>query len=209
MPSCASSARPTSRRPLGARARRPGATPAMGGCRGGEADRLAVGVGQREHHAGQRDAVGDGVVHPHQQCAAAAEALQQVDVPQRLGPVERRGHEIGDDLLERAAVARSGHADTVEVHLRVEVRVVLPAGSATRPPLARALAEAREVLDDTRAEDGLRRRPVQRLVEPQHRVDDHEVGGAVHVQPGRIGGRHPVTFGHEPTLWRHGRRAIR
>ena len=116
-------------------------------------------------------------------------ALEQVDVPQRALAVQRRGDEVGDDLLQGRLVAGRGQRAPVEVQARLERGVVAPDGRPAGQALVDALAEAREALDDALDEDHRARAlPVERLVEPQDRVDDHQVGAAVHVQPGRVGG---------------------
>ena len=163
---------------------------------GGEAAGLAADVGEREHHAGQCDPVGDRMVQAHEQRAPDPVALQEVDVPERLGPVERRGHEVGDQLTQRAPVAGRGNAKPVEVAPQVEIRVVLPGRGRARQALGRPPAEAREALHHAFADDLLRCGPVEWLVEPQDGVDDHEVRRAVHVQPRRVGARHGVPLGH-------------
>ena len=165
-----------------------------------EADRLAVDVRERQHDARQGDAVGDAVVHPHQQGAARAQALEQIHVPQWLRAVKRRRDEVTDDVLQRGAVAGRGQREAMEVQPEVEARVVLPRRALTGAALDDPLAEARKVVRHTLAEHLLHTGPVQRLVEPQDRVDDHEVGRAVHMQPGRIRGGHRVAVCHGTTL---------
>ena len=76
--------------------------------RGGRRDaRVRVRVGERQQHARERDPVGDAVVHARVQGAALAVAVDQVEVPERLRAVERLGHQVADQLLERGAVARA------------------------------------------------------------------------------------------------------
>ena len=57
---------------------------------------------------------------------AGADALDQVDLPQRAAVVERRGREVADERAQRLAVVRRRQRDPVEVVVGVEVRVVLP-----------------------------------------------------------------------------------
>ena len=89
-----------------------------------------------------------------QQRAAVAVALEQVDVPQRACS-RSSGATIRsrDELLQRRAVAGRGQREAVEVQVRVEVRVVLPARAAAGQALVDPLAKAREALDDALAED--------------------------------------------------------
>ena len=67
-------------------------------------------VGQRQHHARERDAVGDAVVHPHEHRGAGAEAVDEVHLPQRARAVERRGDAVGDEGLERRRSPGAGSA---------------------------------------------------------------------------------------------------
>ncbi len=153
-----------------------------------EPGRIAIGVGEREHHARQRDAIRDRVMHPDQDRAPVAIALQQVDVPERPPVVQRRGDEVGDHLLQGASVGGCRQGDPVEVQVRFERRILLPGGRASGEALVDALAEPREAIDDALHHRGARCVPVEWLVEPQDGVDHHQVGAAVHVQPGRVGG---------------------
>ena len=159
--------------------------------------RVRLGVGEREQHARERDPIGDAVVHARVQDASLAVAVDQVEVPQRLRAVERRGHQVADQLLQRGAVAGRGQGDVMQVQLAVEVRVVLPEGaSAQAAALDRALAEARVAGDEPFVHDFLDARPVDPLVEEQDGVDDHQVRRAVHAQPGCVRTRHPLPSGH-------------
>ena len=138
----------------------------MRGRRGGAGDRrVGLAVGQRQHHARQRDAVGDAVVDPEEHGAALAIALDQVHVPERARGVERRGDQVADELLEGGLVTRGGKSQPVHVLLDVELRVVL---EARGPPerVAHAPPEAGEPVDDPAREDLPGALPVERLVEP-------------------------------------------
>ena len=101
--------------------------------------RIGFGVGERQHHPRERDPVRDAVVHSHDQRRALAESVDHVVVPERPVAVERHRHEIADELLERALIARRRKRDVVHVVLEGEVRVVLPPGrpqvaAGSRPP---------------------------------------------------------------------------
>jgi hypothetical protein len=66
-------------------------------------------------------------------------------------------------------------------------------------------AKRREARDEALGEDVAQRLAIERLVEPQDRVDDHPVRWAVHVQPRRVGvGHRPA--GHRGALMRRGGR---
>ena len=145
-------------------------------------------VGQREHHAGERDPVCDAVVHAVDDRRAGAESVDQVAVPQRAVTVERHAHEVSDELLQGGAIAGSGQREVVHVVLEREIRVVLPARRAQgQVALDDPLAEARVAVDQTRLRDLLEALPVQRPIEQLDGVDHHQVGGAIHVQPRRVG----------------------
>ena len=164
--------------------------------RRGRDARVGGVIGEREQHARQRDAVGDAVVHAREHGGAGPIALDHVQVPQWLGAVQRRDHQVGDQRLQRRLVARRRQGEPVHVQIEVEVRDVLPARHAEpQGRLGDALAETREALDEALAHHLSRALDVQRLVEPQQRVDHHEVRGAVHVQPRCVGGAHSVA-GH-------------
>jgi len=169
-------------------------------------------IGQREHHARECDPVGDAVVDADEQRTAAAVAVDQVDLPQRSATVQGRGDAIADQLPQRAPVVRSGQRHLVEVRLGVEAGVVVPARPRERRPPDGALAEAVEAPHDPLTEHGTESLPVDRRVEPQDAVDDHQVRRPVHVQPGSIGDRHRVLTSHArnatpPRGTRHSRRS--
>jgi hypothetical protein len=71
-------------------------------------------------------------------------ALQEIDAPQRLGPVEWRRDEVGHELLQRAPVTRCRDAATVDMQIEVEAAVVLTCGGGptVRRPHVGASAES-------------------------------------------------------------------
>jgi hypothetical protein len=158
---------------------------------------VAVGrrraVGQRQHHAREGDAVGDAVVHAREHRGAVAVAVDQVDLPQRARAVERHRRAVRDEGLQRSAVTRRGQRDVVDVQAEIELDV-LPMWACHA--LDGALGEAIEPLDKALLDDRPVGLPVDGLVEPEHAVDDHQVGRAIHVQPGRVGARHAVGCAH-------------
>ena len=146
------------------------------------------GIGERQHHLGERDAVGDAVVHPGDHGRAVSEPVDEVDLPQRAVVIKRRRDQFADQFLQRARVAGRRERQMVHVMLEIEVGVVLPAGWAQRhAALDHALAKPGIASDEAAAVDLFDAGHVDRLVEEQDGVDHHQVGGAVHVQPGRIG----------------------
>jgi hypothetical protein len=92
-------------------------------------------VGERHHHAREGDSVGDAVMDPHQDRAPGSVVVDQVDLPQRPGAVERRTGAVADELLECRAVVRCGQRHVMEVDVRIEVRVVLPVRARQRQPV--------------------------------------------------------------------------
>jgi hypothetical protein len=166
--------------------------------------RLAV-VGQQHHHARERDAVRDAVVDAHEHRASLGELVDEVDVPERSIAIERAGDAIRDECLQRALVVRRRQGDVMEVQGGVEVRIVLPPRPAERAAFDRALAEAVEPPYDALEEPLAQSLPRDRLVEPEHRVDDHRVRRAVHVEPCRVRGLHRSLRRHDLTLVADGR----
>ena len=63
-------------------------------------------IGHREQHAHQRDSIGEAVVQARQQHATALVILDQVVLPRRLAEVDRRAHEVADQLLQRLLIVR-------------------------------------------------------------------------------------------------------
>jgi hypothetical protein len=132
------------------------------------------------------------VVHADDDRAARPVALDQIEVPERLGRVERGRHQVADELLERALVVGSGEGEVMDVEVGVEVLVLGPVGRPPRPRLDDALGEAGKAVDHPLHEQLAQRHRVERLLEPGHAVDDHQIRRPVHGEPGRIGGRHGV-----------------
>ena len=137
----------------GARASRAREATAVVGRGLGDARAGLAAVGERQHHARERDAVGDAVMDADEDRAAGAEVVDQIDLPQRAGVVERRRDAVRDEVLERRAVVRRGQRHVMEVQLRVEVRVVLPVRTGERESVRGALPEAVEARDDAVEED--------------------------------------------------------
>ena len=143
-------------------------------------------------------------------CAALPVALQQVDVPERLGPVHRHCDEVRDELLQRSAVAGGRHAAAMDVQGEVEVRVVLPMRGG-----ARGARQRRAGGSAGTARSGARAAPPA--------VAGQSMGSSNHsteLMTMRFVGRSmcshaasavdiPWCIGHDPTLRRTGRRAIR
>jgi hypothetical protein len=116
--------------------------------------RVRVPVGQRQQDPRERDAIGDAVMHPRDQRHAVPVAVDHIDLPQRLGAIERGRHQFAGECLELAAASGFGQRELVQVAVQVEVGIVLPSrGSQAGARLGDALAEAREALDEALAQD--------------------------------------------------------
>jgi hypothetical protein len=88
----------------------------------------------------------------------------------------------------------------MHVKVDVEVGVVLPVRRTADARLDRDLAKARKDLDDPFLEYRAQAPPVDRLVEPEHRVDDHQVRRRIHTQPRCVCARHRLLGGHRHSL---------
>ena len=82
------------------------------------------------------------------------EVVDQVDLPQRAGVVERGGDAVADEVLERRAVVRRGQRHVMEVQVGIEAGSSSQCGPRQREPIRGALAEAVEARDDAVEEDG-------------------------------------------------------
>ena len=131
------------------RPRRPGARPPRLRCFSQAFGRslalpgAARGVGQRQQHLHQRDAVGVAVVDARDQRRATVVALDQVELPQRPVLVERAWMRAGRRIASSArfcaaAVAAPGSAAEAHVPVEVEIGVVLPRRAGRRCPPASA-----------------------------------------------------------------------
>ena len=148
---------------------------------------LAGGVGERQEHLHQGDAVGIAVVDARNQRRATVIFLDQMELPERLGLVERAGGERADEALQRLLVGATGQRGQSHVPVQVEVFIGLPGHAAGGfdgfHPETRVVEEA--FLDDL-----LQPRQRDRLVEHQHAGDHHRIGRPFHPQPCGIDARH-------------------
>ena len=99
--------------------------------------RVGLGIGQRKQDPGQRDPIGDAVVHAGDDRGAGAVAVHEVPVPQRTGPVKRLGRQISDQFLQGGPVAGRRQGGVVQMQVEVEVRVVLPDSDRVAGPGSR------------------------------------------------------------------------
>src|SRR5690606_23251938 len=118
----------------------------------------------------------------------------EVELPWRLREVERRAHQVADELLDGGLAAGGGEPGTVDVRAEVEVRIAPPHRCAgeVRDALAEALVDEEALLDEP---------PelveVQRGGEAEHADDRHRVDGGLHAEPGYVGGAEFLGAGHE------------
>lgn len=158
-------------------------------------------VGQREQHTRERDAVGDAVVQAREHRRAACVTLDQMDLPQRHVARQRQRDLLGDVLLQLRVAARRRQARVDEVIRHVEV-TVRPPRPAQQPALHHALPEAGEAVDEPFLQQAFDRTRRRKGIEREHAVDDHQVLGPVHPQPGGVGGRHRLR-GHGTSVRSH------
>jgi hypothetical protein len=121
---------------------------------------------------------------PHDH-AAVLVAVEHVEPPE--GPVEAEGHahQVAHDLAQGLVATGGRQVHLQDMSVEVEAGIDLPVRPAfvVEDPLAEppyGLQAASEQVAQTL--------PLQRLVQHQAAVDDHQVGRIVHPQPGMIYG---------------------
>ena len=86
--------------------------------------------------------------------------------------------------------------------IEVEVRIIVPRRDPdAQTRFADQLAKPWERLDQARSQDLCDAVDIDTLLEPQQRVDDHQVRRPVHVQPRRVGMTHSLPT-HERLLFK-------
>ena len=125
-------------------------------------------VGEREQHARERDPIGDAVVDSGDHRGAVSVAVDEMEVPERLGAVERIRHQVGNVApgARRSRPVREGRPGGSEDRGRSSDRPPSTAPSQ-RGLRDHPLAEAGEPLDQALDRSPLRGR-IRRLVEPEH-----------------------------------------
>ena len=113
---------------------------------------IALEVDERERQLESADTVGDRVVDLLQERGpAVAQPLDDRELPQRPGPVERSLRERAAEVEDRAVVARRGNRDDAHVRLQVERRVVGELGRRDAQRRADdALAQTRDAVERAR-----------------------------------------------------------
>ena len=153
---------------------------------------LGLQVEQVDHQLGARAAVDGGVVDLGDDAdAVLLEALDDPQLPQGTGAVQRGAGDLPGHLAQLAAAAGGGAADAADVEVQVEVRVLdpervrqverhlaEPAGER-RHQVEPASDELLEVLERVAAGDGAG-------VQHHRHGHVHVVGGVLQVQEGRI-----------------------
>ncbi len=151
--------------------------------------RCLVGVAHAEHHLGQPDPVGDGVVGADDDGAAdravlQVHALDQEHHPQRAGARQRLRPLLGHEALQRRDIAWRGQPDSLDMSGQLEAGVVHP-----RPAVVGL--HWLVVVDGESPDDPLPGDLEDRVVagvrrHDHHAVDDHQIVRPVHPQPQRI-----------------------
>ncbi len=125
--------------------------------------------------------------------AAAAEPLDEVQLPERPSKVQRLGHQPSDQLAQLGVVARAWQRDAPHVPLEIEARVIGP------DRVVEAERRARHALAETRDEVEPLVDMGEQLVERRGFPDDDDRRAHVHVdgsslgqKRGHVGGREPV-----------------
>ena len=159
----------------------------------------AGGVGREvEQDAHQRGPVGDRVVEA-QHDRTEVVAGQHVGVPQRPVAGQRLGHpglEVGAHRLAPAVALEPVVGDVpVDVEVGILDPVVEPDVGVLGAP-----REHRVALDHALAQGAGHGRGLERLVEPHHPLDHHQVLGAVHVQPEGVVRGQGDACGHGPIV---------
>ena len=142
---------------------------------------------ERQQHPGQRDPVGDAVVHAEQHRRTAAKTVDAVHLPHRMCGVDWVRDLRRDVLLQGPSIPLSGQRVEHDVPVEVEVLVDLPAGPPQWDTCCHGvLPELRETVEHALSHIGSHHVPVQWLVGPHERVDHHQVLRGVHAVPGMV-----------------------
>ena len=159
-------------------------------------------VGEREHHADERDSVGDRVVDASEDDRTSVVSVDQVHVPQRLGRVERCAHQLADELAQCFLSAGWRERDVAHMVVDVELRIVLPVQHAAAHAGPRhALVEATE-WSEAFVEQRAQPLDVDLAVERQDSRHHHQVGRVFHPQPRGVNARHRDQPGHRAVILR-------
>jgi len=129
------------------------------------------------------------VVEPGQEDGAALVSSHEVDLPEGHAQVERRAHQVADQLLQLRLAARCRERDAVEMGVEIEVIVIDPArGPDAEASLDHPLPEAVEG-KQALVEQGADPAVIEWSLENEHPGHHHQVGRVLHPQPGRVDAR--------------------
>ena len=138
------------------------------------------------HHRDQRDAVANAVVYARDHGRATVVALQQFKVPQRMAPVQRHHGQFGHPVLQ--CLTRTLPASALEMtapHMVVDVKVAVAHPGGARRVFHHPLHKTR-VLGQAYGQPLGQRIKIKPRFEHPHPHNHHQVGIAVHPQPGGI-----------------------
>ncbi len=136
----------------------------------------------------------------------AVRRLDHVGVPERPAGLQGLRDQLADQRLKRGLVPGGGQGQEVQVIGEVEGGIVLEAGAARG--LHDASVKARVGGNEAALQEFGDRVAIGRRAEHDEGVDDHRVGRPVHMEPGRVGGRHRLAI-HTSKLGEAGRSGIR
>ena len=91
--------------------------------------RIAFEVDQAQRQLHGTDAVGDGVMHPlHQRAPTTAQSLDERELPQRSGAVQRWTSDGSGEIEQTSRCPRLGDRDVPKVIVEIECRIRAPFG---------------------------------------------------------------------------------
>ena len=150
------------------------------------------GRGHRQEGAHQRNTVANAVVNADDDRVAVdlavAIVLDHMELPQRLGRIERLAGQRGHQLLQFGLAAAAGQADAHQMLVDVEVGVFFPPGAASAV-VGDARAEL-AVLQQMAFDGAAQPIEVAGALEQLDADDHHQVAGRVHAQPRGVHRRH-------------------
>jgi len=132
----------------------------------------------------QRNAIGNAVVQAHQQRAALPIMLDVVHLPQRLGEIERRAHQVADKFLQRGLVARRRQRDTMNVRIEIKIMIGDPVGFVAL--LHHLMLETTKAIQPSVLHGVAQAGDVKRFVENVKARHHHEIGWVFHMKPGCV-----------------------
>jgi hypothetical protein len=120
--------------------------------------------------------------------------LDQVKAPQGLARIQGLHGQLAGQLLQLLLAGAGGQRTTSQVCVHAEVGIILPERSGDL--LHGALAEAAVARDQARFDGIAQPVEIHAVVEHHDPDDHHQVGRAVHAQPGGVDGGHSFASCH-------------